>query len=117
VDAASVRARLLAAALLLQAGALAAGSVLAINLPEDANIPTTAADDSDDLRVTAQIRSALLADGSLSDLAHKVRIATNQQAVILRGAVKAGEKDQIESLAGQFAGTRQVIDQLTVDAP
>ena len=41
-------------------------------------------------------------------------VATNQQAVVLRGSVLPGEKDRIESLAEQYAGTRQVVDQLLV---
>jgi hyperosmotically inducible periplasmic protein len=83
-------------------------------VPGDASTPTAPAHDVDDTQVTAQIRSALKADKSLSRQAQEVAIATNQQAVTLRGSVKAGEKDRIESLAQQYAGTRQVIDQLLV---
>jgi hypothetical protein len=83
-------------------------------LPADASTPTTAASDIDDVRVTAQIRSALTGDKSLSALARSVTIATNQQAVILRGLVKPDEKDRVEALASQYAGTRQVLDQLLV---
>lgn len=54
---------------------------------------------------------------SLSTQAHNVTIATNQQAVVWRGPVKPGENDRIESLAGQFAGTRQIVNQLPVIAP
>jgi osmotically-inducible protein OsmY len=82
--------------------------------PADSSTPTAAASDSDDRRVTAQIRQALLADKSFSVLAQHVQIATNQDAVILRGAVQSNELDRIEALAGQYAGSRQIDNQLTV---
>jgi hypothetical protein len=83
-------------------------------VPADASTPTAAASDIEDVRVTAQIRSALTGDKSLSALAHSVTITTNQQAVVLRGQVNPGEKDRVEALASQYAGTRQVVDQLLV---
>jgi hypothetical protein len=83
-------------------------------VPEDASTPTAPAHDIDDTRVTAQIRSALISDKSLSMQAHHLTIATNSQAVVLRGSVRSDEKDRIEALAQQFAGTRQVVNQLLV---
>jgi osmotically-inducible protein OsmY len=83
-------------------------------LPGDASTPTAPADDIEDQRVTAQIRTALAGDKSLSALAQNVTIATNPQAVVLRGSVKPEEKDRVEALASQYAGTRQVINQLLV---
>jgi hyperosmotically inducible protein len=83
-------------------------------VPGDANTPTAPANDVDDARVTAQIRVALAADKSLSESAHNVSISTNPQAVILRGSVNPGEKDRVEAVASQLAGTRQVLDQLLV---
>ena len=47
-------------------------------VPEDASTPTGVSHDGEDIRVTAQIRSALLADKSLSQLAQNVNITTNQ---------------------------------------
>jgi hyperosmotically inducible protein len=82
--------------------------------PADSSTPTAAASDSDDRRVTAQIREALLADKSISVLAQHVQIATNQVAVVLRGAVRSNELDRIEALAGKYAGSRQIDNQLTV---
>ena len=84
--------------------------------PADSSTPTAAASDSDDRRVTAQIRQALLADKSISVLAQHVQIATNQVAVVLRGAVRSNELDRIEALAGKYAGSRQIDNQLTVAA-
>jgi hypothetical protein len=83
-------------------------------LPADASTPIAASSAIDDVRVTAQIRSALTGDKSLSALAHSVNVTTNQQAVILRGLVNPDEKDRVEALASQYAGTRQVVDQLLV---
>jgi hypothetical protein len=83
-------------------------------VPGDANTPTAPAHDVDDASVTAQIRSALARDPSMSMQARDVSIATNQQAVVLRGSVHPAEKDRIVALAGQYAGTRQVVDQLLI---
>jgi osmotically-inducible protein OsmY len=83
-------------------------------LPADASTPTGASGDIEDVRVTAQIRSALSGDKSLSALAHSVNITTNKEAVVLRGQVEPNEKDRVEALASQYAGTRQVVDQLLV---
>jgi osmotically-inducible protein OsmY len=82
--------------------------------PQDSSTPTNAAHDSDDQRVTDQIRQALLADTTLSPLGRMVGIATNPVAVILRGSVPVDEKDKIDSLAQQYSGARQIVDQLTV---
>lgn len=83
--------------------------------PGDANVPTVPSNRIEDTRVTDQIRAALAADDSLSTSAKNVNIATNQQAVILRGAVATVEdKDRVETLAGQYAGARQVDSQLTI---
>jgi osmotically-inducible protein OsmY len=45
-----------------------------------------------------------------------VQVATNSDAVVLRGVVKPEEKDRVDSLAQRFAGARQILDQLTVRA-
>jgi osmotically-inducible protein OsmY len=84
--------------------------------PSDASVRVVASSNSDDLQVTAQIRQALAADPSLSDLAHSVQVATNSDAVILRGVVESTEKDRVNALAQQFAGARQIMDELTVRA-
>jgi osmotically-inducible protein OsmY len=84
--------------------------------PSDASVRVVASSNSDDLQVTAQIRQALAADPSLSDLAHNVQVATNSDAVILRGVVEPTEKDRVNTLAQQFAGARQIMDELTVRA-
>ena len=113
---------LLAAAVLLPGTlpsvALAGGPDTATNptsrQPEDANTPTQASGSLEDNHVTQQIRAALMADGSLSSQAKRVDVRTNADAVTLRGAVTADEKDKIEQVASQYAGARQVASQLQV---
>jgi len=103
---------IIAAAVLLP-GALAAPTLA--QQPGDANVPTHPSNKFDDNRVTEQIRAALSADDSLSASAKNVEVATNQEAVILRGAVATAEdKDRIETVAGQYSGARQVDSQLTI---
>jgi osmotically-inducible protein OsmY len=92
----------------------AASNVAPNVVPGDANTPVAPAHDADDARVTAQIRTALASDPSMSMQARDVSIATNPQAVVLRGSVHPAEKDRIVALAGQYAGTRQVVDQLLI---
>jgi osmotically-inducible protein OsmY len=104
-----------ASALPLLAAEPAAGTPASVQ-PSDATVRVGASNNSDDLRVTAQIRQALTGDPSLSDLAHSVQVATNADVVILRGVVEPAEKDRVDTLAQQFAGARQIIDELTVRA-
>ncbi len=103
--------------------ALAADPVIASNAasdaapdmkPADANTPTVAASDIDDQKVTVRIKIALAGDNTLSPQAHEVSVATNPQAVILRGSVSSGEKERINSVAEQYAGARQIIDGLLI---
>ena len=83
--------------------------------PQDDNTPLRASRDRQDLEVSAQIRSALEGDDSLSVLAKNVHISTNGDAVILRGVVKSNEVDAVEAVAQQYCGTRQVVNELSVD--
>jgi osmotically-inducible protein OsmY len=83
--------------------------------PQDAGVPTGRSSVSDDLAVTTQIRGALAADTSLSTAARQIQVVTNAEAVILRGAVRTQEPDKIETEVRQYAGTRQIVNQLTVD--
>ena len=68
----------------------------------------------EDLAVSEDIRQALVADPLLSTSARHIQILTNAQSVVLRGAVRPQEPDAIENTARQFAGIRQVVNQLTV---
>src|ERR1700722_10717001 len=82
--------------------------------PADDSTPTVAANDIDDQKVTVRIKIALAGDNTLSPQAHEVSVATNPEAVILRGSVSSGEKERINSVAEEYAGARQIIDELLV---
>lgn len=60
-----------------------------------------------DLKMTQQIRQAVMANDSLSFTAKNVKIITNGGKVTLRGPVKtAAERDAIDAAARKVAGTR-----------
>lgn len=68
-----------------------------------------------DLKITQQIRQAVMADGSLSFTAKNVKIITQNGKVTLRGPVNsAQERDAIDAAARKVAGTAQVDNQLEV---
>ncbi|HEX2874521.1 MAG TPA: BON domain-containing protein [Polyangiaceae bacterium] len=67
-----------------------------------------------DLRITQQIRQAVMADGSLSFTAKNVKIITMNGSVTLRGPVNtAAERSAIEAAARKVAGA-QVDNQIEV---
>jgi len=68
-----------------------------------------------DLKITQQIRQAVMADGSLSFTAKNVKIITANGKVTLRGPVKSEqERQSIETSARKVAGDSNVDDQLEV---
>jgi hypothetical protein len=68
-----------------------------------------------DLKITQQIRQAVMADGSLSFTAKNVKIITQNGKVTLRGPVNsAQERDAIDAAARKVAGASQVDNQLEV---
>lgn len=68
-----------------------------------------------DLKVTQQIRQAVMADDSLSFTAKNVKIITQNGKVTLRGPVKtAEERNAIEAAARKVAGVTQVDNQIEV---
>jgi len=70
---------------------------------------------SSDLKITQQIRQAVVADGSLSFTAKNVKIITQDGKVTLRGPVNsAHERDAIDAAARKVAGATQVDDQIEV---
>jgi osmotically-inducible protein OsmY len=70
-----------------------------------------------DIALTRHIRRALERDGSLSVLAHQVKIITSNGNVTLRGPVKTeAEKAAIGSKAEAIAGADKVDNQLSVTA-
>ncbi len=68
-----------------------------------------------DLKITQQIRQAVIGDDSLSFTAKNVKIITSNGKVTLRGPVNtARERATIEAAARKFAGAAQVDNQLEV---
>jgi hyperosmotically inducible protein len=68
-----------------------------------------------DLKITQQIRQAVMADSSLSFTAKNVKIITQNGKVTLRGPVKTEqERGAIEAAARKVAGATQVDNQLEV---
>jgi osmotically-inducible protein OsmY len=102
------------------ASALAAEPTTSVNstslAPGDDNVPTAPSQAPDDMRVTQQIREALQSDGTLApDVSLLVRVATNGQAVVLRGALPSTRDiERVQTLAEGYCGARQVINELTV---
>jgi hyperosmotically inducible periplasmic protein len=71
--------------------------------------PLDQSNDPDDVKVTREIRRALVADDALSATAKNIKIITVHGKVILRGPVaNAQEKKKIEKTAQQF--TKQLVD-------
>jgi hyperosmotically inducible protein len=68
-----------------------------------------------DQDVTKNIRSAIMADKSLSTYAHNVKIITQAGAVTLKGPVKSeDEKKSVIAKAVAVAGADKVTDQLSI---
>jgi hypothetical protein len=68
-----------------------------------------------DLRITQQIRQAVMADDSLSFTAKNVKIVTRNGKVTLRGpASSAQERNAIEAAARQVTGATQIDNQIEV---
>ncbi len=69
----------------------------------------------EDLKVTQNIRKALLDDNSLSTAAKNVKVITADGQVTLRGPVdSAAEKVKVEKLAKEKAGTLKVVNKIDV---
>jgi osmotically-inducible protein OsmY len=72
---------------------------------------------SEDVKITAAIRRAVVRDHSLSMTAKNVKIITANRMVTLRGPVKSdAEKAKIVELARSAAGNAKINNQLEVKA-
>jgi hyperosmotically inducible periplasmic protein len=72
---------------------------------------------SEDVKLTAAIRRAVVKDDSLSSMAKNVKIITANGVVTLRGPVKSdAEKTKIGELAQSSAGRTKIDNQLEVKA-
>lgn len=68
-----------------------------------------------DLKITQNIRRAIVKDKSLSQYAHNVKIITRNGAVTLKGPVNSEkEKKMIEKTAARVAGKGKVTNELEV---
>ncbi len=77
--------------------------------------PITQGENETDLRITAEIRKALVADSALSTNAHNCKVITKDGVVVLRGPVETqAEKDAIASIARATAGVNRVVNELEV---
>jgi osmotically-inducible protein OsmY len=90
----------------------------AINKRDRSSEANTSGDQSNssaDLKVTQDIRRALMKDSELSMTAKNIKIVTADGQVTLRGPVNtAQEKTKIAQIAKSAAGGAQVVDQLDV---
>jgi hyperosmotically inducible periplasmic protein len=72
---------------------------------------------SEDVKITAAIRRAVVKDHSLSSMAKNVKIIAANGVVTLRGPVKSdAEKTKIGELAQSSAGNTKIDNQLEVKA-
>jgi hypothetical protein len=77
--------------------------------------PIDQGENATDLKLTQQIRQAVMADGSLSFTAKNVKIITLNKKVTLRGPVNtAAERASIEAAARKIAGAGMVDNQLEI---
>jgi len=68
-----------------------------------------------DVRITADIRRAIVADESLSMNAHNCKVITRGGVVTLRGPVETqAEKDAIATLARGVVGESNVVNELEI---
>jgi osmotically-inducible protein OsmY len=68
-----------------------------------------------DMELTRKIRKEVVADDSLSTLAHNVKIISIKGVVTLRGPVKSdAERQQIAAVAERFAGAGRVRNDLEI---
>lgn len=80
-----------------------------------AQTPPDQRENESDLKITQQIRQAVMADDSLSFTAKNVKIITAGGKVTLRGPVKSdAERSAIEAAARKVAGANQVDNQIEV---
>jgi hypothetical protein len=77
--------------------------------------PTDQSNDEGDVKVTQEIRKAVVDDDSLSTSAHNVKIITIAGKVTLRGPVATtAEREKIQAIATQVAGPGKVTNELEV---
>jgi len=84
----------------------------------DAKTPLDQGQGTEDVRITAAIRRAILDDKMMATNAENCKIITDKGVVVLRGPVGTqAEKDSIEAKARAVAGVVRVENQLEVTKP
>ncbi len=72
-------------------------------------------ENSSDIKITAEIRRAIMDDKAMSTNAQNCKIMTDKGAVTLRGVVESqAEKDAIEAKARTVAGASSVTNLLEI---
>ena len=81
---------------------------------ENKETPFDQSETAEDVKLTANIRKAVIADDSLSALAKNAKIITNEGKVVLRGPVETrDEKAKIGAMAKK-SGAKSVTNELEV---
>lgn len=85
----------------------------------DAKTPVDQSESSASIRITADIRRAIMEDGNMSVNAQNCKIITDEAGVVtLRGVVNTQqEKDSIDAKAKAVVGVTRVDNQLEIKAP
>ncbi|HEX2837371.1 MAG TPA: BON domain-containing protein [Phycisphaerales bacterium] len=78
--------------------------------------PMDQSNTSSDIRITADIRRAIMEDSTMSTNAQNCKVITDKAGVVtLRGPVQSqAEKDSIEAKAAAVAGVSRVVNELEV---
>ncbi|HEY8037812.1 MAG TPA: BON domain-containing protein [Methylobacter sp.] len=80
--------------------------------------PEDQKENESDIKITADVRKAITDRESLSVNAHNIKIITRNGAVALRGPVdSAAESTELQQIAKQTPGVKQVDNQLEIKAP
>jgi len=79
----------------------------------ESTTPMDQPNDSEDIRLAAAVRKAIVADDSLSTMAQNVKLVANRRVVTLRGPVKNDvEKARVEALVQGVTGVTKIENQL-----
>jgi hyperosmotically inducible periplasmic protein len=113
---ASMAGGLVAALMLCAAAQAADGTQMGDRYDPQMATSVDQSNSADAIKVTADIRKAVLGDKTLSTSAHNVKIITTGSTIALRGpVVSTAEKERVVALARQYSSGKDVLDQLTVD--
>jgi hypothetical protein len=86
--------------------------------PGDTKTPMDQSESPEHIKITADIRAAVMAMDGMSTNGKNIKIITDKAGVVtLRGVVASqSEKDKIDAKARSFAGVTSVVNQLEVNA-